>query len=256
MYPILLDLAPITIFSLWVLVGLGFFVTLILINNLVKHRSVKINFIADNSLIIFFSGLIFSRIFFVIRNFQDFFYVLDLNNFFRIFYIWDKGLSPWGGVIGVFIALYFIAKKEKANFLMWSDIIGLSILFGSIFVHLGSFLDGRNYGTPTELPWGVTIQTSKYAIPIHPTPIYAAIYTAIIAIFMYLLFNKDFFKKPGNSILSIIISYSFFRFLEEFIRGDDPLIIFGISEVFIYTAIVFFAACFLLFKNNKEYFKK
>ena len=38
MYPILLQIGPVTIFSLWFLIGIGFFAALIVINKLVKNK--------------------------------------------------------------------------------------------------------------------------------------------------------------------------------------------------------------------------
>jgi phosphatidylglycerol---prolipoprotein diacylglyceryl transferase len=237
MFPVLLQIEPIIIYSLWIFLGLGFFATLILIKKLSKYRRVKLQFLADNSLLIFFSGLVCSRLVFVIRNWQYFFQDFNLNKFFEIFYIWDKGLSPWGAVIGIFLCLYLLSKKEKADFVAWSDIGLTSLLFGMIFFDIGAFLDGRNYGNPTDLPWGVLIESSQYAIPIHPVQIYAAIYCAIIATVLLLIFNNESIKYEGTISLLAIFSYSFFRFIEEFLRGDEAFTLFFIREPQIYALL-------------------
>ncbi len=252
MFPILLQIEPITIYSLWIMLGIGFFASLILINNLVKYRKVKLSFLADNSIVIFFSGLILSRLVFVISNWQYFFADFSFQTMFSFFYIWDKGLSPWGAIAGVYLALYFICKKKNSNFGAWADIFTASIIFAVFFAHLGAFLDGRNYGIPTNLPWGIMIDTSRYAIPIHPTQIYAAIYSLIIGITGLALFNNEKFKENGLVSLLIVNVYSIFRFIEEFLRGDETIRLLGLRLPYLLALITFGISGFLLYKYLKQ----
>ncbi|NIA02053.1 MAG: hypothetical protein GWP15_01590, partial [Nitrospirae bacterium] len=81
-------------------------------------------------------------------------------------------------------------------------------------------------GKPTPLPWGVNFESAqiKYTIPIHPTQIYAFLYTLAIAITLILISKK----KAGFIGLIGIASFSFVNFLEHFLRGDDTLLLFGI----------------------------
>ncbi|MBD3269956.1 hypothetical protein GF376_00345 [Candidatus Peregrinibacteria bacterium] len=252
MLPVLLHIEPITIYSLWVMLGLGMFVILLLINNLAKKRQVKIAFLANNSLAIFFTGIIFSRLFFIIKNYQYFILQFDFGKLLEMFYIWDKGLSAWGGLIGIFLSLFLLAKKEKANFVGWSDIIITSTFFGMFFFNIGTFLDGRNYGTPTTLPWGVIIESSQYAIPIHPVQIYAAIYTLLIGIVLFSIFNKKDFKNNGIISLIGIFCYSFFRFLEEFLRGDESFKILFLRDAQILAIIAMTISGYFIYKQYQQ----
>jgi len=253
MYPVLLQFGPITIYSIWIFLIFGLFATLISITKLVKSRSVKLNFLAENSLLIFFSALVFSRIIFVARNFSYFWDAAVTNHsYFDIFYIWDKGLSIWGAIIGVFIALFILSRRENENFGAWSDILIPSIIIGMIFGNIGAFLDGRNYGTPTNLPWGVTMEASRYAVPIHPTQIYASIYCLILAIVLFKLFNHNFFKITGRISLFAIASFSFLRFLDEFMRGDETASFLFLREPQYYCLIAFGISVYFLYKEFKS----
>lgn len=252
MYPVLLEIDPITISSLWICLALGFFVSLIVINKLIKQRLVKLSFLANHSLMIFLSGLITSRLVFILRNYKEFFHELSFNKILGIFSIWDKGLSIWGGFIGLFIAIYLLCKKEQENFFAWADIIIVSIISGMVLGNIGTFLDGRNSGTPTSLPWGITLETSQYATPIHPIQIYAAIYSLILATILMILFNKRSFKKEGNISLIGIFLYSLLRFFDEFLRGDETNTILGLREVQIYCLFAIFITAYFIYQKIKH----
>ncbi|MBU0667723.1 prolipoprotein diacylglyceryl transferase [Patescibacteria group bacterium] len=253
MYPILLEFGPITIYSLWIFVAIGFFAALLITNKLVQKNRVPLRFISNYSLAIFFGGLIMSRIVYIIRNYELFFQDISFVSFLKFFHIWDKGLSPWGGVLGIILGLIFFARKEGESVRKWLDIFSVSILGAITFINIGAFLDGRNYGRETGLPWGIIAENSIYAVPIHPVQIYAAIYSGILTIVLYQLFNHKISKHPGNITLMAIGGYSFFKILEEFMRGDESNTLFGIREAQIYAllALLITIILFLVRKYKK-----
>ena len=250
MYPILLQIGPITIFSLWIFITFGFFTALLLMLQLVKKSRLKMQFLADYSLAIFFAGIIMARIFFAVRNYEFYFMPFNLQSIIQIFYIWDKGLSLWGGVLGALFALAWFAWKNGENILRWLDVFTVSILGAFVFGNIGAFLDGINYGNETALPWGVVIENSIFAVPIHPVQIYAAIYCLILTAALFFAFFSDIGKKEGNIAIIGFGSYFFFRFIEEFFRGDEANIFFGVREGQIYALLIFLISGILFYAKN------
>lgn len=237
MYPLLLQIGPITIFSLWISIAIGLFAALIVASKLTKKARLHVGFLADNSLAIFFGSIIMSRIFFVIKNSYLYFSDFHFSSFLQLFYIWDKGLSPWGAVVGLIASLVYFAYMKKENIQKWLDVTSVSLLSAITFMHIGAFLDGRNYGRGTELPWGVIIESSIYAVPIHPTQIYAAFYSGLLTVILYYVFQHRLAIQSGNISIFALTAYSFFKFLEEFLRGDESSIIFGLREAQIYALL-------------------
>lgn len=237
MYPILLQFGSVTISSLWIFLAISLFSALLIFIKLVKKRRLKLAFIVDHSLAIFFGGILLARIFYIIQNFNLFFYEFQWSDILKVLYIWDKGLSPWGAIAGIGLTLAFFCYKEKENIGQWMDILSVSTLGALSVASIGTFLDGRNYGTETSLPWGVVIENSIYAVPIHPVQIYAVIYCAILAVFFYQLFGHKIGHKAGAISILAVFSYSILRFLEEFIRGDESIFILGLREAQIYTLL-------------------
>ncbi len=191
MYPELLQIGPVTVSSLWFCIGIGFFAALIVATKLVKKTRLKLHFLAEHSLSIFFGGLIASRLVFISRNLTSFFPDFGFERFLRILYVWDKGLSVWGGLIGICLTLFWFCRREAESYRRWLDVFIVSILCALTFGNIGAFLDGRNYGIETTLPWGVEIANSIYAVPIHPVQMYAAIYCAILTFVLIQLFNRN-----------------------------------------------------------------
>lgn len=252
MYPILVQLGPFTVYSLWVFVAIGFFMSLLMLHRLLQKDRSKLHFLAEHSLMLFFGGLLGARIDFILHNTSYFFGEFSINHLLQILYIWDKGLSFWGAVIGITIVLYLLCRKKKENFLQWLDVIMISVGTGLIFGNIGSFLDGQNYGTETDLPWGVIIESSRFAIPIHPTQIYSAIYTLFITLLLYHLYFHAFGKREGNVTLIGIASYSGLRFIEEFLRGDESYYLLGLREAQIYCLLALIASAVVWYFRFKK----
>lgn len=213
MYPVLFEIGPLTVFSLWIFVAIGFFAALIIVNKLVKKNRLHLKFLADNSLAIFFGGIAAARLVYVARNIDMYFTDFNISSATQLLYIWDKGLSPWGGIIGLMLSLIYFAYIKKENVQKWLDVVSVGVLGAITFMNIGSFLDGRNYGRETDLPWGVIIENSLYTIPIHPTQIYAALYSGLLTIILYQLFQHRITIQSGNITIFALGGYSFFKFL-------------------------------------------
>lgn len=251
MYPVVTSFGPITIYSLWICIAIGFFTALILLNQLIKNDRQKISFIADHSLALFFGGLILSRITYVLLNLNVFLNSEDGgNHLLQIFYIWDKRLSLWGGIIGIGLTLFYFCRKKNEDFFQWLDILVICTISGLVAGNIGNFFDGRDYGFETNLPWGVIIESSRFAVPIHPVQIYAAIYCAILTVALFNLSKQKISLHGGNIAFTGMAAYSFLRFLEEFLHGDESNIILGLREAQIYCIIAFAVSAGLFYYFN------
>ncbi len=259
MHPELIQTNFFTIYTLWVFFAIGAILSIIVLIKLSVKNGLKIQFLSENSWKIIVWGLVGARIFALIQNYSTYFYEFSFNTFFQLFYIWDKGLSLFGALIGISIYFFFLCKKEKQDFFKWLDVIVPSIILGLAIGHLGAFFEGSNYGEPTSLPWGVNFESPqiKYTVPIHPTQIYAFLYSmAIFGGYLFLNHLEKIKKLKYSGFLGFlgITVYSFFNFLEQFIRGDDVLLIFGmrISQIFSFIIFLTFSIfIYLYFKKPK-----
>ena len=258
MHPILFQSPIFTIHTLWIFLAIAIIASMISLIKLTIKNRLKIQFLSDNSFKIFLFALIGARIFAIIANFHIYFTEISLQTFLQLFKIWDLGLNSWGAIAGIIIFLYIQTKKEDQNLQSWLDILIPSIIIGLAISHIGAFFDGIHYGHETSLPWGVNFENSavKYAVPIHPTQIYAFLYSAAIATTLIFINNlKKFQETPGLLAATGIVSYSSFYFLEQFLRGDDTIMIWIIRLPQILAAITLLIGIKLLYKiltQNKK----
>jgi len=253
MYPILVQLGPVTIYALWVCAAIGFLVAFLIVYKLLQKDRARLAFLADHSLVLVFGSLLAARILFVAENYRMYFSKIDFEHILELFYIWDKGLSFWGGIAGLLLTLAYFCKKQKESIWKWLDVMTIAVMAGLVFGNLGAFLDGSGYGNETDLPWGMIFENSRFAVPIHPTQIYAMIYTFAITITLWNLRNSKFGKEDGNITLFGTMCYTGFRFLEEFLRGDESYTFFGLREAQILCIIALGVSGTLLYlRRNKK----
>lgn len=260
MNPILFQTSFFTLNTFWLFIVIAAISGTYTVIKLSIKNSLKLQFLSDNSFKLLLFSVLSARIVSIAQNYQTFFYEFSNKALSKIFYIWDKGLNPWGGAIAFIIALYLICKKNDQDFFKWMDVIIPSVLIGMAIAHLGAFFEGINYGHETSLPWGVNFESPaiKYTVPIHPTQIYATIYTGLIAVgllYMYKAQKLTELKKEGFIALIGIFAYNIMRFLEEFARGDDTWLLLGIRVPQIIALLIAITTAYFIFKRHKKDFK-
>ncbi len=251
MNPVIFQTSFFTLHTLWIFIAIAMLVTTYSISKLSQKKGLKLQFLSENSAMIFLFGLLGARLLAILSNFNIYFHEFSFQSIFNLFAIWDKGLSLWGALIGAFLYLYHICKdKEDQDFFKWLDVIIPSVILGLAITHIGAFFDGMGYGKETGLPWGVNFENPaiKYAVPIHPTQIYAFIYATAI----YVASQLIHFEKTGYTGVGAAGIYAFFRFLEEFVRGDDTWMVIGVRMPQIFAFLVFVASTILLYKHHKK----
>lgn len=197
--------------------------------------------------------LLTSRLVFFLMNQAFYMPTFSFNRLLGFFYIWDKGLSFWGGLAGFIFILIIVLIKRGENILRWLDALVIPLGIGIIIANFGQLLDGQGYGRETILPWGITYQSInvKYTVPIHPTQIYSMLYISGILYFFNRFKKHNFFEKDGNKTLAAIAIYSLCRFGSEFFRGDDTVEIFGIRLAAIISLTAFLISGWFLRKRNR-----
>ncbi|MBR2384264.1 MAG: prolipoprotein diacylglyceryl transferase [Clostridia bacterium] len=136
------------------------------------------------------------------------------------FDLFNSGMTFIGGLIGgvvSFLVGYFIFRPMLKNRLV--DIISLlpcCIVVAHAFGRVGCFFAGCCYGKPTESFLGVKFPFLSHKV--HPTQLYEAFFLfALFAVMLILYVKKDF----KHNLSLYLLTYGIFRFLIEFVRGDE-----------------------------------
>jgi phosphatidylglycerol:prolipoprotein diacylglycerol transferase len=184
------------------------------------------------------------------------------DDLLSVFKIWEGGLAIYGGIIGAFIAAYFVCKRIDLNFYKLLDLAGMSLLIGQGIGRWGNFTNQEAFGINTDSIFGMTSEkisdyiSSHYSsltangismdsdLPVHPTFLYESIWCLFGFVVLYIVCKK-FRKFDGQLILGYGIIYGIERFFVEGLRTDSLYI--GdtglrVSQVLSLAIVVFCAA--------------
>lgn len=154
----------------------------------------------------------------------------------------------FGGVVG-FLTTYFLLRKKST--LRLNNIIIIapaSIALAHAIGRIGCFLAGCCYGKPTDTWIGIEFPSIGKVIP---TQLIESIFLfALFGIMLFLILKFKF----RYGFLIYTSSYSVFRFVIEFFRGDERGVAGLLSPSQIWCILIFIATVPLYF-ILKKYFK-
>lgn len=154
------------------------------------------------------------------------------------------GFAWFGGFIGGFVALVFLARHYQVPILEFMDLCSPAAAVGYAIGRIGCLLSGDgDYGIPTKLPWGMsflhgTLSSAETCLNaglpencrVHPTPIYEFLIWMLIAAFLWRIGKKALSVEAVGKVFSFyLILTGVARFLIEFIR-INPRSFFGMSN--------------------------
>ena len=145
-----------------------------------------------------------------------------LLNPLDIFKLWEGGMSFHGGVIGVSLAIIWMARKHKLDWLRIHDYIACCVPFGLFFGRLANFVNGELWGRATDLPWAIVFPRAG-EVARHPSQLYEAGLEGILLFaILYVMFWKTQARyQPGKLVGTFLTVYGISRFLVELVREPD-----------------------------------
>ncbi|MCD4782373.1 MAG: prolipoprotein diacylglyceryl transferase [Candidatus Eremiobacteraeota bacterium] len=222
MHPILFKIGSVKIYSYGVMMVLGYFFVLGFAHYNARKIDMDENDAVDLSILTFISGILGSRIIYILLNLKQYHSFTDLLEFQK------GGLSWHGGLLGGILAIFIYCKIKKYNPFKALDLLMTPTILALGIGRIGCFLNGCCYGKPTSVPWAMTFSSHRHPIPVHPTQLYEMILD--FALFFFLLYWWKKRKFNGENSLIMLALYSVIRFLVEFFRYNSPnQMIVGIS---------------------------
>ena len=147
-------------------------------------------------------------------NFSSF-----LNNPLMIFKIWEGGMSFHGGMLGVFVAMWWFAKKHHTTLFALTDILAPLTPIGLGLGRIGNFINAELWGKTTDVSWAMVFPGGG-PLPRHPSQLYeAALEGLLLFIIMWVYTDK---QRPVIAPTGLVLFlYGCFRFFVEFYRLPD-----------------------------------
>ncbi len=197
-------------------------------------------------------GIIGARAYHVLTHPNDYF---AGQEWWRVFAIWEGGNAIYGSLIGGAIGVWIGCRMTGIRFWSFADALAPGLLVAQATGRLGNWFNHELFGMPTDLPWGLEIESTNAAFPqglaegtlFHPTFLYEIVWNLAGAALIILL-ERRINLRWGKALAVYLIWYGAGRAFFEAIRVDPSEMFLGIRvNVWAsYAAIVLGIVLFLL----------
>jgi len=225
MYPEILTIGPVTIYSYGLMAALGFLLCGYLLERELQRVGKNKEYAGSIIIAAIIGGIVGSKIYYIIINPH----LLREDLLGTIFS--GAGLVWYGGLIGGFLAVTWWIRRKGLSFLLVADLMGPLLLLGQAMGRVGCFLSGDGcYGPPSDVPWAMSFPNG--VVPtverVHPTPLYDSVLLVSLFLVMWSIRKKNF--KPGTIFGLFAIFMGAERFITEFWRTDPKYILGFLSQ--------------------------
>ncbi len=137
-----------------------------------------------------------------------------------------SGKSIIGGILGGYVAIV-LAKRALGYTQSTGDCYAAAIPLALVIGRVGCLLSELPLGTPTSLPWGMSVSESaaqQFAIcpgcqgKMHPSMVYEIIFH--LSAFFLILRYRHLIPVRGDALKLYLLAAAVFRFFIEFVRAN------------------------------------
>jgi phosphatidylglycerol---prolipoprotein diacylglyceryl transferase len=236
MYPRLLELGPVTIYTYGVLLAAAYLVGLKLAMVRAKTRGLDQTRVLDLGIYIIISALVGAKLLLLFTDLRT--YTANPRELLSL--ARSGGVFYGGLILAVTVALLYI---RRIGLPLWTtcDVFAPGIALGHVVGRLGCLFAGCCYGKPTTMPWGITF-TDPFAaanvgtplnVPLHPTQLYEAGAEGLILLLLLATESRGR-RFPGRTFWLYMLLYAISRYVIEMYRGDP-----GRGTVFMFSTSQF-----------------
>ena len=172
-------------------------------------------------------GLVGGRLYHVLTDWQ--LYFSEGAHPIEALYIWRGGLGVWGAIALGAVGAVIGARRKGIKIIPLLDTIAPTCLLAMGIGRWGNWFNQELFGRPTDLPWGLEIDPSRYPdgpsqFPVgttfHPTFLYEFCWD-ILAFFVIVYLQKKLRLGGGRVVALYVMAYCLGRGLIETLRIDN-----------------------------------
>jgi prolipoprotein diacylglyceryl transferase len=149
--------------------------------------------------------------------------------------IWEGGIAIYGALIGGAVGAWLGCRWTGIRFWSFADALAPGLLLAQAIGRFGNWFNQELFGLPTDLPWGLEIDSDNPAFPpglapdtlFHPTFLYEVIWNTA-GVILLLWAGSRFRLQWGRLFGLYLVWYSAGRIVWESIRIDPSDIYLGL----------------------------
>ncbi|HOD67007.1 MAG TPA: prolipoprotein diacylglyceryl transferase [candidate division Zixibacteria bacterium] len=223
MHPELFHVGPVHIRSYGLMLAISFLLGVLYIWRVARRDGKPFEPLLTVAYLMTIGGIIGARLFYVLVHLDEF-----SGNWTRTFNPFSSsefgiaGLNLYGGVLAAIVASFVYLRAKKLSVLDTFDYFAPTLGLGLLFTRVGCFLNGCCFGTPTELPWGISFPEGSLPYYIfsdahlHPAQLYSSLYGGLLLIALhYVLRHRRF---VGQAVALLFMIEAGFRYAIEYVR--------------------------------------
>lgn len=152
------------------------------------------------------------------------------HNLIAVFKVWQGGISIQGAILFGVLTLFWWCKKHAYKFYELSDVLAISLVLGQAIGRWGNYFNQELYGRPSDAWLSIPISVENRFFPYYEFSHYQPVffYESILNLCLFLILHqlyKLFADKKGLVTWVYLGSYGLIRFVMEFIRIDETMLI-------------------------------
>jgi len=192
---------------------------------LAGHRGLDSDFLLDIAPWVVFLSIAGARLYYVLLEWDTF-----QDTPAAALNIRSGGLSIHGALIVGVITVVVLCQLHRQPFFSWADVILPGLALGQAIGRWGNWANQEAFGTPTDLPWAVTIDPSRrpegyeQVATFHPAFLYESILNLLnAAVLSWLVLRLPSMRslRNGDVAALYLVNYGIIRLLIERIRTDS-----------------------------------
>lgn len=235
MYPVLIRIGPLTIYTLGLLWALGACAGLWILRLELKRYRHDPEIASSVVIAAAIAGLVGARLLLILEEWESF------TSAPVDFIFSGSGFSWYGGLVGGALAAAWVFIKHDVPLARAADMCAPALALAYGIGRIGCFLAGdATWGKITDVPWGMAFPdaVAEWADPltgipyppgvrVHPTQLYELIQSLFVFAILWALRKRN--HRPGTIVYLYLILAGSMRFIVEFWRVN-PIVGLGLTE--------------------------
>ena len=234
MYPEFFHIGSFPVRAYGVMLAMAFFLGILYLRFVARRDNRSFDEFLTVAYVGIFGGVIGGRLAYVLFHLEEFSgRWSDTFNPFSSGQFGIAGMNLYGGVVLAMIGIATYCRLKKLSVLDIFDNVAPTLALGIALGRVGCFLNGCCFGTPCDLPWGISFPPGSipYSVfsdaHLHPAQIYSTLYGFGLFIGTHLwLKNRKF---VGQVVAVTLMVEAVFRVAIEHVRYYEDQMFFHLA---------------------------